>query len=88
MFLTFPISLSASPCDSAQSAVSFACLRLEPNSHLYLDYNFLNFRLSYHRLGVLIEDIWWNNATLPHSSLNRESTIVAPFHLMSVNWSV
>ena len=43
----------------------------------YLDSHFLNFRLSYHRLSVQIEEMWRKNTTLPHSSFNLECTTVS-----------
>ena len=58
VLLTFAISLSASSCDFAQSAVSSAYLQIRDKLSIYLDSHFLNFRLFNHRLSVYIEEMW------------------------------
>ena len=51
-----------------------------------LDFQLLNLHLSYHRVGVYIEEMLYKNTTLPHSSLNLLLTTVASIPSSNYSW--
>ena len=89
MLITFTISLSASSCDSAQSSVSYACLRLEPDFNLSW-FQFPQFphvvSLTQCRPYTLKICERMQPCLTPLSILN--ALLWRPFQFMSFNWSM